>query len=273
MFTAEIIAAGNELLTGGVLDTNTHWLCRRLTEIGGRVGRAVLVGDSVEAIAGEVRAALTRRVDLVVTAGGLGPTADDLTLAAVAAAAGLPLESHPEALDFVCRRYAEQVRLGYVGGTLATPARQKMAALPATAAVLGNPRGVAPAVLLHAGASQIVCLPGVPAELEAIFDEILSPLLLSIFEGEAFLRAEVAVGTGDESELAPILAAVASDHPEVYLKSLADRFGPDVRLKVQLSAAGGTPAAARERLDRALGHLESALVAARLTMARLDGRN
>ncbi len=271
MFTAEIIAAGNELLTGGVLDTNTHWLCQRLTGIGGRVARAVLVSDSVEAIAAEVRGALARRPDLLLTTGGLGPTADDLTLAAVAAATGLPLARHPEALDFVSRRFAELVRLGYVGDTLSTPAREKMGTLPAGAAILGNPRGVAPAVILHAGASRIVCLPGVPAELKAIFEELLLPLLTSTFEGEAFLRVEVAVGTGDESEIAPILAAVASDHPEVYLKSLADRFGPDVRLKVLLSVAAGTPEAARERLDGALRHLESALVAASLTMARLDG--
>ncbi|MGC8836831.1 MAG: molybdopterin-binding protein [Anaerolineae bacterium] len=82
----EIVAIGNELLIGDVLDTNTHWLCRRVTGLGGVVQRAVMVRDDIEAIGREVLGAIQRKARVVFTTGGLGPTADDMTLQALAQA-------------------------------------------------------------------------------------------------------------------------------------------------------------------------------------------
>ncbi|MFQ5810509.1 MAG: molybdopterin-binding protein, partial [Armatimonadota bacterium] len=114
MATAEIIAIGNELLSGDVQDTNTHWLCRQITGLGGRVTRAAVVGDNSENIAAELHAALPRRPSLIVTAGGLGPTADDMTLAAVADATNSPLEVSETALAMVRSAYEKFAREGYV---------------------------------------------------------------------------------------------------------------------------------------------------------------
>ena len=101
MTTVDIVAVGNELLLGDVLDTNTHWLCKRITGLGGRVRRAVMIEDDVEVIAAEIRGALARGADVVFTTGGLGPTADDMTLTAVAQALDAPLELNEEALSLV----------------------------------------------------------------------------------------------------------------------------------------------------------------------------
>ena len=87
--TVEILAIGNELLRGEILDTNTQWLCRLVTARGGRVGRVTLLADVEAEIAAAVRAAIERGVAVLFTSGGLGPTDDDLTLAAVARGAGV----------------------------------------------------------------------------------------------------------------------------------------------------------------------------------------
>src|SRR5512138_2588341 len=87
-----IIVIGNELLLGLVQDTNSHYLCRVLRGMGGRVQRVAVVRDDADAIADEIRASLARRTDLLFTCGGLGPTDDDLTLTAIAQALSRQLE-------------------------------------------------------------------------------------------------------------------------------------------------------------------------------------
>ena len=80
----EVVSAGNEVLIGDVLDTNTNWLCTRVTSLGGLVRRTVMLRDDVDAIGAELRGCLGRRPALVFTVGGLGPTSDDRTLEGVA---------------------------------------------------------------------------------------------------------------------------------------------------------------------------------------------
>src|SRR5262249_61388874 len=103
----ELVAVGRELLTGHTVDTNSAWLAASLVRLGGRVVRITVVDDDLSAIADALTAACGRGAALVVTTGGLGPTADDCTLAGVAEAFGRQLEEHPAALAFVARRYGE----------------------------------------------------------------------------------------------------------------------------------------------------------------------
>ena len=90
----EIFIIGNEILIGDIQDTNTHWLCREINGLGGRVARAVVLRDDEEIVAAELKVSLARGADVIITSGGLGPTADDLTLAAVARGAGVQLRLH-----------------------------------------------------------------------------------------------------------------------------------------------------------------------------------
>lgn len=104
-----ILAIGNELLRGDVENSNTRWLSLRLTERGARVVHVAIVRDEIEHIEREFHQALAYAPRLLLTTGGLGPTADDLTLGAIARATYRPLEPNPVALEMVAGRYAELV--------------------------------------------------------------------------------------------------------------------------------------------------------------------
>lgn len=257
----EILVIGNEILLGDVQDTNTYWLCRQVAGRGGQVRRVTVIGDDPDVIAAEVRAARDRRPNAVFTSGGLGPTDDDLTLAAVAAGLGLPYVENAEAVALVAQRYAELARQGYVASAALTPERRKMARMPQGAIPLPNRIGAAPGVLLKLPDTTFVCLPGVPAELKDIFTNALTPFLLELFGQRDFASAIVFTDCGDESVLAPILRAVVAAHPQVYIKSRATHFGADVKLRVTLSVSGA-PGQARPALEAALTHLQGALAQA-----------
>jgi nicotinamide-nucleotide amidase len=259
---AEIIAIGNELLLGDVLDTNTNWLCKRITGVGGQVTRVAMIRDEIEAIAGEIRAALKRSPDLIITTGGLGPTGDDITLQGVAEATGRPLELHPQALTLVKAVYEELTRKGYLADATLTEARKKMAYLPQGATALANPVGAAPASVLELGSTTLVSLPGVPDELKGIYQETLPPILGTIFGDSYYQEKAIIALCGDESSLAPILAQVVEAHPEVYIKSRARRYGSEVRILITLSGAGGSKEAVEERIGAALERLTADLGAA-----------
>ncbi len=260
--TVEIFAIGNELLLGEVVDTNTAWLCRFLTGLGGKVRRAVLLPDDVEAIRSELEGALRRGPDLVFTTGGLGPTEDDRTLMAVAQATGRPLEEHPQALQMVAARYQALAVAGIVASPELTPPRRKMALLPQGATPLANPVGAAPGVLLPLEHTTMICLPGVPEEMKAIVQGALAPHLQTRFGKAGFAELRMLVDCGDESRLAPLLEEIQRQLPQVYIKSRARAFGPGVRLRIYLSAAASTPEEARALVEEARDRLGRRLVEA-----------
>jgi molybdenum cofactor synthesis domain-containing protein len=262
MTTVEIVAVGNELLIGNVLDTNTNWLCKEVTSLGGQVRRTVMVEDELEAIADELRAALGRGTGVVFTTGGLGPTADDMTLAAVAQAIHAPLKENAEALAFVRGKYEELAEKGYVHYAELTEERRKMAILPRGALPLPNPVGSAPGVVLRVGKTTIICLPGVPADLKGIFTTSLQPVLQELFGERVFIERMALVDCGDESVLAPIIKSVAEGHPSIYVKSRAEGFGPEVKLKITLSLIGGDKDEVDRSLKQALHDLERVLTTA-----------
>jgi len=255
----EIIAIGNELLLGDVLDTNTNWLCKRITGVGGQVTRTSMIGDVTEVIVAEVRSSLEREPDLIITTGGLGPTGDDITLGAVAEATKRPIELHAEALALVKAKYQELAAKGYLKHATLTDARKKMAYLPEGATALRNPVGAAPAAVLQVGATTLVSLPGVPDELKGIYEETLQPILKTIFAGSYYEEKAIIALCGDESSLAPLLVEVVDAHPDVYIKSRARRYGSEVRILITLSAAGDAREEVQERIRAALDRLATNL--------------
>ena len=257
--TVEILAIGNELLTGYVLDTNSHWLCRQLTLRGARVTRMATLPDAAEVIGPALLAVLARAPALILTCGGLGPTVDDLTVAAVAAALGRPLADDPMAYRMVQNFYALLFARGEVTRGEMTPARAKMARLPTGATPLINTVGAAPGVLLTEGETTIVCLPGVPAELKAIYEEALWPRLAAGFTGQAFGERTIGTDCHDETVLAPAVDAVAGRHPQVYVKSRAQVYGGGVADFVTLAARGVDAATVARLLAAAESDLRHAL--------------
>jgi molybdopterin-biosynthesis enzyme MoeA-like protein len=218
------------------------------------------VGDEEAMIAGAVRGALERGAQLVITTGGLGPTEDDLTLRAVASALGRPLVDHPVAREMIACTYAELARRGRVASAEVMPSRAKMARLPEGAEALANGVGAAPGSLVRLdGGRAVVSLPGVPDELQDIVRGALRPLLIDLLGQGAYEEWRARVACGDESLLAPLLSGVAAQHPDVYIKSRAKRFGTDVTFLVSLSARGEAPTEVRSRLDAAWAALQRVL--------------
>lgn len=262
---AEIIAVGNEVLAGDVLDTNSNWLARQITRRGGRVTRITTIPDELNTVAEAVRAALERRPDLILMTGGLGPTADDLTLAGVAQALGRPLAEDALALDMVARRYADLAARGYVQPGL-TETRRKMAAIPEGTRPLWNSVGGAPGVRIDLNGSILIALPGVPEEMKAIFLESLGDVLaerLPLAYAERAGRAQIQ----DDSLLAPHHQQVSAAHPDVYVKTRVQVFGSTDTILITFAASAPTSADAQARVDAAYAAMRSSLAEAGIRLS------
>jgi molybdopterin-biosynthesis enzyme MoeA-like protein len=136
-----------------------------------------------------------------------------------------------------------------------------MAWLPAGARPLHNPVGTAPGVLLRQGATTIICLPGVPPELEAIITHSLADFITAIFgKGGSFQRT-LTVRCNDESLMVPALSLVVSRHPQVYIKSLARALGEIPELNILFTTTGREEDERRRLVDEAVRELQQGLTA------------
>ncbi|MFQ5945093.1 MAG: competence/damage-inducible protein A [Anaerolineae bacterium] len=252
MVWVEILSIGDEILQGDVLDSNSHWLSRGVARRGGRIRRITVLPDQLDVVADEIRAALMRANDLVITTGGLGPTADDRTLEAVSQALNEPLELDAEALELVQQRYADLAERGYVSQSELTESRRKMARIPRGSEPVPNPVGGAPACLVRTGSSLLISLPGVPEELKGIWRESLGPVLDPLFGSHGFAERALLVECSDESLMASTMSQVAEEYPDVYVKSRARAFGPGTQVMVTLSARAESEDAARGSVAAAI---------------------
>ncbi|MGA7827522.1 MAG: molybdopterin-binding protein [Geobacteraceae bacterium] len=234
----EIFIIGNEILNGEIQDTNTHWLCKEITGMGGHISRATVLRDDLDCIAAELLAAMNRGIKIIFTSGGLGPTADDLTLAAIAKCAGKELQLNGKAQQMIKESYDVLYEKGILAQGGLTPSREKMAWLPVGSIPLYNPVGTAPCSLLDTGQSVFISLPGIPKELKGIFNSSLQPFLQESFRGGISVMHTITVCCNDESVLEPVLTRVVPAHPQVYIKSLATMPGETPELDITLTAVG-----------------------------------
>ncbi|MDP3939551.1 MAG: competence/damage-inducible protein A [Deltaproteobacteria bacterium] len=193
-----LITIGREILTGRTLDTNAHWLAGQLTRLGARVRQLACVDDRIDDIAAEIGAARKIGSRAIITTGGLGPTHDDVTLEAVARAAGRRLRLHPTARRMLAERYRALHRAGKISEARLGPARLKMARLPVGATPLANSVGSAPGVLVDLEGLPIFLLPGVPAEMKAIFTAEVAPRIVRIFGATGASPARAPARAGDQ---------------------------------------------------------------------------
>jgi len=169
----EIITIGTELLLGDVQDTNTRFIARNLKETGYDVFRISTVGDNQARIAQLILEAINRS-DIVITTGGLGPTVDDPTREAVAQAFNTHLIFHEELWKQIEDRFTQR-------GSIPTENNRKQAMLPAGSIAIENKYGTAPGILLAVGDKLLVCLQGVPQEMEHLLLEDVLPFLKTKF--------------------------------------------------------------------------------------------
>lgn len=225
--TAEILSIGDEILFGQTLDTNSHWISRKLDQIGVRVVRKSTIGDNEQDILKAFEKAESK-ADIILITGGLGPTDDDLTKPTLAKYFNTDLVMNEQWLDVITQYFEERNRK-------LLDVNRDQALLPANSTMLPNPRGTAPGMWFHEGNKIFVSLPGVPMEMKYLIEHEVIPRLKEIHELPVIYHKIIrTIGIG-ESTLADILKGWANELPGhiklAYLPELAE-------VKLRLTAIG-----------------------------------
>jgi nicotinamide-nucleotide amidase len=212
---AGIVVTGTEVLTGRIADANGPWISERLAEHGVEVAHILVVGDRPQDLEAALGFMAAEGMDLIVTSGGLGPTADDLTAEIVARFAGrdLFLDEEMEAkIAAVLRGFARRFRLDQKA---LLEANRKQAMVPQGAVPL-DPVGTAPGLVVPAGEQVVIVLPGPPRELQPMWPAALAtPQVQDVLARATPLRAYTMRMFGvPESEIAKSLREIEGDGVE-----------------------------------------------------------
>ncbi|MDQ3927379.1 MAG: competence/damage-inducible protein A [Actinomycetota bacterium] len=222
---AEIVSFGTELLLGELVDTNVAWLSARLAALGVSVYRHTTVGDNMERVIAALQEAASR-ADLVLTTGGLGPTSDDVTNESLGLATGREMVEYPEA-----RRHVDEMFARF--GREPTASNYKQALFPEGSELIPNPVGTAMGALLEHDGTLFATLPGVPAEMERMFEETLEPLIKERSEGAIVSRTLHFSGIGESALAEKVQDLLDASDPTVAPLASAGK----VRLRITTRAA------------------------------------
>lgn len=236
----EIITIGDELLCGRTQDTNANMIARELHATGFTVERITTIGDTLSAIRAALLSCLTETRFVIVT-GGLGPTEDDLTAKAAAAAFNDTLVLHPEALKMLNSWLERRQRT-------INPSQQKQAMLPSTSTPIANPVGTACGFIVHFGERHYLFLPGVPAEARAMTEQfVVSYINKQSGRNHSIQSITLRVYGLWESIIQEKIGNTMDGHPDVAL-GFYPHF-PEVILR--LTTHGPDEIVLKERLDKA----------------------
>lgn len=242
---AAILSTGDELTTGRIVDSNASWIADKLFEIGVDVACVITVGDYPERLEWAWNQALEKG-DVIISTGGIGPTADDLTSETVARVLGVPLVEHAES--------AERIRRWFEATGRAMPLNNlKQALMPRGAELVPNALGTAPGYRVAHRGRHLVVLPGVPREMKPMVEEIVLPWLRSQRGGDVYLARTFQTFGVTESGLDELVAGVVD--PAEGRVSFRASF-PEVSVRVVVH---GEPALARERLQVVGDRLRAAI--------------
>ena len=241
---AEIIAVGTELLLGEILDTNSQYMAQQLTGLGIDLFFVTHVGDNMGRLSDTVQRALGRS-DLVIMTGGLGPTEDDLTREAVAAALGETMTVRPELEDVLRGWYGRRNR--------PMPAMNiKQATLIPSARAIDNPIGTAPGWWVENAGKKIVCMPGVPHEMKKMWEEQVAPRLDMGGGGVLVTRTLKTVGIGESNVAELVQELIGSTNPTLATYAKQDGVHLRIAAKADSRETANTMIAEFEKKVRAI---------------------
>ena len=238
--TAAILVIGDEILSGRTKDRNIGYIAEYLARIGVEAREARVVPDVEDEIVAAVNA-LRARYDYLFTTGGIGPTHDDITADAIAKAFGVEIGEDPRALAIMSERYAP--------GDF-TPARRRMARIPAGADLVDNPVSKAPGFRL----GNVIVMAGVPSVMQAMLDHAIQ----GVKGGAVMLVETVEAGGVPEGKYGDALAEIAKARPAVSIGSYPSFQDGKFRNQIVVRA-------------RAAGVLAEAKAAVAAMVARLRG--
>ncbi len=244
--TCAVLCIGTELTRGELVNTNAAWLASALTDEGFEVVEDVVIDDDRARIVATVQR-LAKQVRVVVCTGGLGPTTDDLTTEAVAAAMGVPLVRDDPSLEAIRRRFEK-------AGRTMTASNAKQADFPEGAEILPNPVGTAPGFAITLGECLAFFMPGVPREMKRMFDDQIVPRVRSLAPRTSYQLRLRTYGL-PESAVGERLAGVEAAYPGVTVGYRA--HFPEIEVKVL--ARGASEAVARDVCERATVDVKSRL--------------
>ena len=207
----EIIATGDELIYGRILDTNSNWLAKRLAEIGAELRRVTMVGDDYDDIRDTLLGALERDAEIIIFTGGLGPSEDDFTIDAISRAIDKAVVTDPLGFQKIKEIYERR------GSDMRRGAR--MARILEDSEGIQNHVGMSVGMKLLFNGKLIFALPGVPQEMQGMFDEHIAPVV------EAEAKHKLLGHTYSVSmvwkDFFPVYTMLQVDYPEIYIKNAA----------------------------------------------------
>jgi len=238
---AEILATGDEIRSGALVDSNSAYIAEKLEQAGVAVTRHTSVGDDLEVLV-DVMTEIGQRADVAIVTGGLGPTTDDLTTEVAAKAAGVDCELDHKALQDIEAFFKQRQRLF-------TESNKKQALLPKGCKPMYNPVGTAPGFQIKIGKCQFFCVPGVPPEMRLMLKEQVLPRVAEL-QGDArqyCLIKNISTFGMTESAVGEAVADVVNEVPGVKL-GLRSWF-PEIHVK--LYAQGNDQNQVKALLDQA----------------------
>jgi nicotinamide-nucleotide amidase len=244
--TCAVLCIGTELTRGELVNTNATWLAAALTDLGFDVVEDVVVDDDRERIAATLER-LGKRVRVIVCTGGLGPTTDDLTTEVVAGVLGVKMVRDDASLEAIRRRIEK------VGRTL-TSSNAKQADFPQGADILPNPVGTAPGFGVTLGGASAFFMPGVPHEMQRMFEEQVVPRIRTLASRDTHQLRLRTYGL-PESLVGERLAGVEGAFPGIVIGYRA--HFPEIEVKVL--ARGASHDDARELCERATAEVRGRL--------------
>ena len=256
-----IITTGDELLKGEVVDTHAPWISDKLSDMGVEVVRHLTVGDDMDALKSQI-SHVAGTCEVVVVTGGLGPTEDDLTSEAVAAAARVPLEENAAAVTSIAAYFEER-------SVLVPASNMKQALLPQGARCILNPVGTAPGFYLELEGTHFWFLPGVPREMCYLMTRSVLPAISALLPGKARLVKTVITTFGlPESVVGERIAGIETSKDGVRIGYRAALPMIEVKIWVFVQDDDGLEQRQQAAVADALNRLEGYVVSSKgLSMA------